>query len=122
MKKLLLSIALLASLSVSAQISDSTFKNKSAEIFHNHNKSTDLVMRYDVGMMFSDSPKELKILKSDNSILERVSYRNEKYGTSVDQSKEIEFRKAKMAEYKKLGYAFDGMVTGSNGKFMKFVK
>jgi len=57
-----------------------------------------------------------------NVKLERVSYRNEKYGTSIDQSKEVKFRKAKIAEYKKLGYAFDGMVTGANGKFMKFVK
>jgi len=54
--------------------------------------------------------------------LERVSYRNEKYGTSIDQSKEVQFRKATLAKYKKLGYAFDGMVTGANGKFMKFVK
>lgn len=76
MKKLLLSIALLASLSASAL--------------------------------------EVK--------LERVSYRNEKYGTSIEQSKEIEFRKATLAKYKKLGYTFDGMVTGANGKFMKFVK
>jgi len=57
-----------------------------------------------------------------NVKLERVSYRNEKYGTSIEQSKEIEFRKATLAKYKKLGYAFDGMVTGANGKFMKFVK
>jgi len=54
--------------------------------------------------------------------LERVSYRNEKYGTSIDQSKEVKFRKALIEKNKKLGYAFDGMVTGANGKFMKFVK
>lgn len=54
--------------------------------------------------------------------LERVSYRNEKYGTTIQQSSEVQFRKAKLAEYKILGYTFDGMVTGANGKFMKFVK
>ena len=54
--------------------------------------------------------------------LERVSYAKEKYGNQSERSAEVKFRNAKLAEYKKLGYTFDGMVTGANGKFMKFVK
>ena len=93
MKKLLLSILLLGGLSASAQ--------------------TDLISN-----LTDDCKSKVQVLYK----LERVSYRNEKYGTSIEQSKEVQFRKAKIAEYKKLGYAFDGMVTGANGKFMKFVK
>ena len=111
MKKLLLSILLLGGLSASAQVqltSNNMIPNKDGGFSY-----------YDVK---PNNVELIKILKSDGSILERVSYRNEKYGTSIDQSKEVQFRKAKIAEYKKLGYAFDGMVTGANGKFMKFVK
>jgi len=96
MKKLLLSILLLGGLSASAQtLKDVEDGGSTTEVF---------------------SPKHITVK------LERVSYRNEKYGTSIDQSKEVQFRNAKIAEYKKLGYVFDGMVTGAIGKFMRFVK
>lgn len=128
MKKLLLSIALLASLSASAQIlltSDLNLSRKSYDSVTN-------ILR--LSMLRSESAQHSLITDNNGAIvkvydplfndvkLERVSYRNEKYGTTIQQSSEVQFRKSKLAEYKKLGYTFDGMVTGANGKFMKFVK
>lgn len=54
--------------------------------------------------------------------LEKVSYGKEVYGTQAERSAEVKYRKAKLEEMRKLGYAFDGMVMGAKGKFMKFVK
>jgi len=120
MKKLLLSILLLGGLSASAQTKIDILSLNCPES--------------ETGVVRTLSTQHTYVVDNNGSIvkiydplfndvkLERVSYRNEKYGTSIDQSKEVQFRKSKIAEYKKLGYAFDGMVTGANGKFMKFVK
>lgn len=51
--------------------------------------------------------------------LHQVSYYHETLGNKSAESKA---RKATLANYKKIGYTFDGMVSNSKGKFMKFVK
>lgn len=51
--------------------------------------------------------------------LHQVSYYHETLGKKSSESKS---RKTTLDNYKKLGYTFDGMVTNSKGKFMKFVK
>lgn len=51
--------------------------------------------------------------------LHQVSYFHETVG---NKSLEAKNRKLAIADYKKLGYTFDGMVVNSKGKFMKFIK
>lgn len=103
MKKLLLSILLLGGLSASAQKSKDQFL---ISIDGNYHLGKEIMTTY-----FYPTHD-----------LVRVNVATEMYGTQLEKSAEANFRKSTVSEYKKLGYAFDGMVTGSNGKFMKFVK
>jgi hypothetical protein len=96
MKKLLLSILLLGGLNASAQVNFNSKRPIGKIIYTTYHK--------------------------ENYDLVRVNVATEMYGTDLEKTTEANFRKSTVAEYKKLGYAFDGMVTGANGKFMKFVK